>query len=229
MDMRPEVTIEETVSDQQLSLLSGQHLPLAVRSQAGIDWSALAWNGHCSGLHSWRLARIDDEEIDRLATFYRGLVCSGDHSAQRHQQRIVQLLRARHQQDLVLIRALALPGQVIVVGANGTRSDFYQVGDEKALSELLWQHRLQTASLAPQPTGRTPASNQQRLLASQLRQGHDSLMLLFTARPVVLQLDSSGVRLHGASSGYLAAAIDMLPATTQWQVQSETKKTQRAA
>jgi hypothetical protein len=224
MDLRHEVTPEQTLSDCQLSLLSGQHLPLAVRSHAATDWSALAWNGQCPGLHSWRLARIDDEEIDRLATFYRRLVCAGS-QVQRHQQRIVQLLRARHQQDLALIRALALPGQLIVVGD----SDFYQLADEQALSALLWQHRLQAASLAPQDIGQTPASNQQRLLASQHAQGHDSLMLLFTARPVVLQLDSSGVRLHGASSVYLAAAVDMLPATTQWHVQGETKKTRRAA
>jgi hypothetical protein len=228
MDMRSEM-MTAPLSDRQLALLASAHLPMAVRSHAATDWNALAWSGQCQGLHSWRLARIDDEEIDRLATFYRRLACTAAEHARRHQQRIVQLLRARHQQDLALIRALALPGQVIVVAANGQHSDFYQVADEQALATLLWQHRLLAVSLVPQRAAGPVTSNHQRLLAAQRTQGHDSLMLLFTARPVVLQLDSSGVRLHGASASYLAAAVDMLPPGTQWQVQAETKKTCRAA
>ncbi|MGY4534563.1 hypothetical protein ACVW0Y_003704 [Pseudomonas sp. TE3786] len=219
--------LSDTLSDRQLALLADQQLPLAVRSQARVAWNSLAWNGRCDSLHSWRLARIDDEEIDRLASFYRRMACVADGSMQRHQQRIVQLLRARHQQDLALIRALALPGQVIVASANGQHSDFYQLADEQALSSLLWQHRLHATSLATPHTN--AASNHQRLLATQHSQGHDSLMLLFTARPVVLQLDSSGVRLHGAATSYLEAAVDIVPAATQWHVQAETKKAQRAA
>ncbi|GLK89621.1 hypothetical protein [Pseudomonas turukhanskensis] len=228
MDMRSEI-MTAPLSDGQLVLLANAALPMAVRGHAATDWNALAWTGQCQGLHSWRLARIDDEEIDRLATFYRRLACTGAEQARRHQQRIVQLLRARHQQDLALIRALALPGQVIVVAANGSHNDFYQVADEQALGALIWQHRLYAASLAPQQVTGPASSNYQRLLAAQRSQGHDSLLLLFTARPVVLQLDGSGVRLHGASAGYLAAAVDMLPPGTHWQVQADVKKTCRAA